>query len=470
MTLSPERLAQIKADQEAANKAGIVDIPSDVILASVDRARREQHAGPKSPETSSDNNASNTHNWPNPLANEAYHGLAGEIARVIEPHSESDPAAILIQLLTAFGSAIGREPYYLIEGDKHTTNIFVLLVGATAKGRKGTAWGRTRQVFEMIDDHWVRERVVKGLASGEGLIWAVRDPIIRRERNAGGEYEDKEIDPGIDDKRLLVIESEFASLLRAMERDGNTLSPLIRQAWDSGDLCSLTKNNQARASGALISIIGHVTSNELRRYLNRTETGNGFANRFLFVCVRRSKFLPEGGQLNTQDLQPYAERMASALGFARSITRVEKDAQARAMWARVYPKLAEGVPGLLGAVISRAEAQVIRLGMLYALLDQSTTIGVPQLEAALALWEYAEASAKHIFGAALGDPLADDILRALRAAKPHGLTRTEISALFKRHKDARSIGQALELLVREGLVDCRISQTEGRPAETWFAT
>jgi hypothetical protein len=204
--------------------------------------------------------------WPEPLSEDAYHGLAGKIVRLIEPHTEADPAAILVQLLTAFGSAIGRGPHWMIEGDLHTTNLFTVLVGDTSKGRKGTSWGRVRQLFALVDDYWVDQCVQSGLSSGEGLIWAVRDPVDKRgKQGKGGNLglEDGIEDTGISDKRLLVIEEEFASTLRVLSREGNTLSPVIRQAWDQGDLRSMSKNSSACATGALISMIGHVTADEL---------------------------------------------------------------------------------------------------------------------------------------------------------------------------------------------------------------
>lgn len=403
-------------------------------------------------------------NWPEPLPQEAYYGLAGEVVSTIEPHTEADTVAILVQLLIAFGSAIGRGPYYQVEGDIHATNEFALLVGKTSKGRKGISWGRVRQIHELIDDTWVRKRILSGLSSGEGLIWAVRDEVVR-ERNGKEEV----VVDGVDDKRLLVVQTEFASTLRVMARDGNTLSPTVRQAWDTGDLRTMTKNSPAMATGALISIIGHVTADELRHYLDRTEVGNGFANRFLHICVRRSKCLPEGGQLKPDDLAPYARRIDKALEFARSVDCVDMDDEARTIWREVYPQLSEGLPGLLGAVISRAEAHVVRLAMLYALLDHSAQIQAPHLRAALALWEYAEASARYVFGDALGNPMADDILRALRVTS-QGLNRTDISNLFKRHKDSQAIGGALDLLVREGYAHSHQEQTAGRAVEVWRAT
>src|SRR5215472_15610619 len=86
--------------------------------------------------------------WPVMEAS-AYHGLAGDIVRAISPHSEADPAALLIQLLASAGNAVGRGPYYQVEGDRHGPNIYAVLVGETAKGRKGTSGGRIRQIMEV---------------------------------------------------------------------------------------------------------------------------------------------------------------------------------------------------------------------------------------------------------------------------------------------------------------------------------
>src|SRR5207302_6658166 len=124
----------------------------------------------------------------------------------------ADPVDRLIQILAAAGNAIGRGPYDQVEGDRHGPNLYAVLVGETAKGRKGTAWGRVRQIMEVADPDWVGERVHSGLSSGEGVIWAVRDAIKHFERSgkgAGAERVEVTVDPGVADKRLYILESEF---------------------------------------------------------------------------------------------------------------------------------------------------------------------------------------------------------------------------------------------------------------------
>jgi hypothetical protein len=392
---------------------------------------------------------------------------------MIGPHSEADQTALLIQFLLVFGNIIGPSAHFLVESTHHHANLFAVLVGETAKGRKGTSWGQIRTIFQEVEPEWSQKRIVSGLSSGEGIIWAVHDSIeksepIREGRKVTG-YQSVLADEGVADKRLFVVEEEFSSPLRVMERQGATLSAVLRDAWGVGTLSSLTKNSPARATGTLISVLGHITRGELLRYLTETESANGFGNRFLWVAVKRSKCLPEGGALSAESLRPLMERLRSAIGFARTAGELRRDEDSKAMWARVYPELSEGRPGLFGSITSRAEAQVLRLSMIYALLDCSDTIRREHLLAALSVWEYCAASAQYIFGDSLGLPEADEILKALRET-PEGRTRSEISDLFRRHKKAAVIEQALRILEERGLARRHTTLTDGRSAEVWRAT
>jgi hypothetical protein len=169
----------------------------------------------------------------------------------------------------------------------------------------------------------------------------LRDPIEKKQPvKQKGRVIDYEImieDHGIKDKCLFVIESEFALALRVLAREGNTLSTLIRQAWDSGNLQTLTKNSPAKATGAHISMVGHITKEELLRYLNGTEAGNGFANRILWICVRRSKSLPEGGRIEEVDFAPLLNRLILAVDYARTVGEMRRDEAARELWHQIYP-------------------------------------------------------------------------------------------------------------------------------------
>lgn len=431
-----------------------------------------EHAQPALPPSSPSRSPSREPPWPTPHP-AAFYGLPGDIVRRLDPETEADPVALLVRLLVVVGVIVGRNPFAVVEGTRHYLNEFALFIGRTAKARKDTARGRIDALARVIAPEWFAHRVVSGLASGEGLAHAVRDKVERDEpvKEKGkptGEYTTTVTDPGEDDKRLFDNESEFSRVLRVTQRDGNTLSAILREAWDGNTLQSLVRNSPLRATDPHIGIVGNITVEELRRYLVESEVAGGTGNRFLMVLTRRSKVLPEGGQ--DIDMSDLLRRLADVIAWAQEKPReLRRDDAARAMWAKVYVRLTAEVPGLYGALTARAEAHVLRLSCLYAVLDKSDTVRVPHLRAALALWVYCASSVRHVFGNALGDPVADRILAAL-ANTPGGLNRTELHELFGRNLAAARLDHALGVLLEHGRARCeRIGGENGRSVELWRA-
>ena len=354
-----------------------------------------------------------------------------------------------------------------LENDQHFPNLFVLLAGETAKARKGLSAGRIRHIFDTADPDWTRECITGGMSSGEGILHAIRDPVYTMKDGVS-----EMADPGIEDKRLLLDEREFYSALEVMRREGNIVSRIVRDAWDCRPtLRTLTKNTHTRVTNAFISIVGHITIEELRQKLDHTSMANGYANRFIYGCVHRSKMLPFGGDaLDATDL---GMRTRTAIETARNFDRVNMTSAAMELWVAVYPQLSGEVVGLLGSLTARAEGQTIRLSLIYALLDGIGGIDRAHLEAALAVWAFCNASARLIFGDVTGDTIADAILRALRSAGATGKTRTEIYTLFNGNRRSGDIGRALELLMQRGKARTVTTPPppgrRGRPTETWYA-
>jgi hypothetical protein len=436
----------------------------EALAPKIQATRLEQHADSESSAPAA--------RWPKPLEAAALHGVAGILVKRLDPHTEADPAAILFQLLVGFGNLIGRTVYFAVEAHKHYCNMNAVLVGNTSKSRKGTSWGHVRALLGTIDSSW--KRPASGMSTGEGLIWAVRDPIEQqepiKEKGKVTGYQTVTIDEGVADKRLLCVEEEFSRVLKCANREHCTLSAVFRQAFDAGNLRILTKTNPAQATEAHISVIGHITQQELARHLTDTECANGFANRIPWVCVRRSKELPEGGNLHLEDFSDIEAQLKKAVAFAQTCGELRRDTEARELWRDVYHDLSAAKPGLFGAVTSRAEAYAVRLSLLYAVLDCADYIRREHLDAALAAWRYCEDSARYIFGESLGDPDADAILAALREAGATGLTRTDITEqVFNRHRSKEEIDRALNVLAECALAECKTHPTEGRAAERWSA-
>jgi hypothetical protein len=386
------------------------------------------------------------------LGEAALHGLAGLAVRTIAPHTEAHPAAILLQLLAVFGNLAGRGPHCMVDATRHNLNLYVVLVGDSSKARKGTSWSQIARLFAEVDHPWLSTRVTSARLTASGLVHALRDQQPPT------------------DRRLLALSEEFASVLHTLKRSNGHLSPLLRCAWDSGDLPNLEMHQNLQATGTHISLIAHITQRELAQYLPRTEAQNGFANRCLWAWVQRSNCLPEGGSLSTGDLSPVARELRRALDWAAATPEIlfRRDEAARDLWRDRYPALSQLRPGLRGAATSRAEAQVLRLSAIYAALDSTSVIGLPHLQAALAVWDYCYSSAALLFGTSTGDPIADRIREAIQASND-GLSKYQIRRLFHGHVEGSRIDAALEQLVALGALYAQSEATGGRPATLWSA-
>ena len=376
--------------------------------------------------------------WP-VLDPAAYHGVLGQIVRDIEPHSEADPAGILLQVLMAFGSTIGRRPFSPVGGDTHHCNLFAVMVGKTSQSRKGTSWGRAQQVFRAIQEC---PPIKGGLSSGEGLIDAVHDDIrkwVPGKKGSQGHFVIEK--PAVADKRLYVSESEFGRVFVVMGREGNRLSQVLRQAWETGEMGNVTKNDPLVATGAHISICGHITKDELFLRLNEVDIYNGMFNRVLWWCVRRSKILPEGGEPDIHKITNCLNDLKEVISWARGTGQLHRSEEAKELWNGIYRELTRELSGVYGAITSRAEAQVLRLSMIYALADKSVEIAPDHLRAALAVWNYARDSVRYLFSKELKDAKLIKAFRAIKKAGAKGISRRDLIVdVFQRHITADEVG------------------------------
>jgi rubrerythrin len=407
--------------------------------------------------------------FPVPSA-KCFDGLAGDFVRLAEPHTEASLIALLSQFLVYFGNIVGRSAHFKVEGDKHFTNLFCVLVGKTASGRKGTSFGRVREVFRGVDISHETDCLTSGLASGEGLLWHIRDAVYEEKTDKKTKrVETVCTDSGVSDKRLLVVEGEFSQVLRVQGREGNTLSSFIRNLWDTGTAKSLTKNSPLRATDAHVSIVGHITRGELVHTLSEVDAANGYANRIAFFAVERTKFLPFGSDIPEIETGKLRARIIEAVNFAKAIEQMTFTPNARKLWASHYQRLETSRFGYLAKITQRASPYVLRFSCIFALLDQSSQIKQSHLERALAVWQYSEDSARYIFGERLADQTAEKILTKLKENQENGLTRTEIRDLFDRHLNKEKIDLALQSLLENGLARVEKEETRGRPKETWFS-
>lgn len=400
--------------------------------------------------------------WPT-LSLAALPGLLGEFVEDACRNSEADPAAVAATFLVRFGIECGSGPYYMTGDTRHAARINAVIVGDSSKARKGTSAGPVKAVFTGLESGC---RTSPGpLSSGEGMIYAVRDEQRSwnvDKKTGAGEWQ--VVDPGIDDKRLFILDEEFSNALNATKREGNTLSGIIRGLYDDGNAAPLTKSNRIETTGAHVGIVSHTTHAELKLRLTENEQLNGFGNRFLWVCARRQGLVPfpeaMPDELKNTHRRLIAERLQHAFKGGRYILSPE----ARELWEEEYPRLSMAHKGLAGCMVNRGEAHTVRLALIFAILSLHHQIDRGDLEAALAFWQYCQQSALYLFGAEPADRRKAKILTALTALPRKRMTRNEIrEQVFQKHLSSDALTALLAEMQDEHLVDVVAEQTNGAP-------
>ena len=393
--------------------------------------------------------------WP-VIRRVAFLGIIGDFVDLACRNSEADPVAVLITLLVRCGIEAGTGPHVMVGESRHHARLFAVITGASSKARKGTSKGPVDTLFRNIISTCP---VSPGpLSSGEGLIYAVRDE--QQEFDAKSQ-EWRTTDPGAEDKRLTVIDEEFAGAMQATKREGNTLSAILRGFWDEGKASPLTKSNRIKATDAHVGIISHTTLAELQKLLTENEKLNGFGNRFLWVLARRSKLVSRPSPMPDDEVCRIAKIFAARLGEAGGRGRFTFTTEAAELWDSVYPELTADHDGAAGCMVNRGEAQVIRLSLIYAILAGHHRIEIDDLHAALALWDYCYKSALQIFGC---EPIDRNRLKLIEALKSDGgiLTRTQIMVeVFRGHMKQTTLDALLARMVAGGIIVIEEIRTPG---------
>jgi len=396
--------------------------------------------------------------WP-ALSGDAFPGWIGDFVKMACEHSEADPAAVLVTLLGRFAAEVGAGPYVNIGDARHRARTNAAIVGSSSKSRKGTSKQSVDRLFNEIPS---AARCTPGpLSSGEGLIYAVRDEVIEFNKK---KQEYVTVDPGVIDKRLFVLDEEFAAALNCTKREGNTLSAIIRGFFDDGNAEPLTKSFRIKATGAHVVIVTHITEMELISLLSQIQMSNGFGNRFLWILSRRQKLMALPSPMPDSEVDQIRKIVIERIESARDLKAVGMSDDAKKLWIESYPGLTMAFEGVTGSVVNRIEAHAIRLALIYALCAGHSKIEVDDLKAALALVEYSRRSAVRIFGSAVGDKKKIKIIDALRSSDNHEMTISEISNnVFKRNINSDDLHKLLSELESSKLIVLEKSPTGGAP-------
>lgn len=377
--------------------------------------------------------------------------------------TEAHPMAVAIHYVAYFAAHIGQQRYIRIGNDKHGLGFYGILVGRSGKV-KGTAEAQagfierlaTSQLQEQFG--YIPPRKLSGLSSGEGLIQVIKDP------------EDENDDKGITDKRLLVTESEYANVLTQDQRSGNTLSMVLRDAFDGKTLSNITVCPRM-ATSPHVSIIGHITPGELTGHKSFvSQTANGALNRNLIFFARRERTEPIPRAYSREEVEGLSQWFADSVIRARDEATTDNylDKQVgreMIMSSDAYALITEeyhlreaaqdAMPELLANMVSRHRVFVWRLSAIFALMDNTDIVQADHVRQAYCWLDYSAASIRYLLNTASQEAeqekvisLADTVYEFLLTYdNGSGASSTEISKfLFSNNKKAEEISAALKSL------------------------
>jgi hypothetical protein len=422
----------------------------------------------------------------------AYPGVLAQAVALACENTEAVPASVAGAMLASFAARFGRALYFDVGDQRLSLNVYLLAVGPTGKGRKGTSDALPDRVWEHVDgdirsfkfedflgqDMYLRLDApvrMHGVASGEGIIDKIKD-----------RYHEITGEPVLTDKRLLIKLPEFAQVLTVAARDGNTLSEVLRNGFDGLTLETGAKRTPIAATRPHVCLAGHITATEYVNKASQVDAANGLLNRFVTYYSVRSKIVPHPTRTPDAQVRELATRVTQNVfalfdGTGREVTidtrhavRIRLDKAAHALWSAEYPRLTTRrySTETVGNLMQRAESNALRMAALVAAINGSAVITPQYLKAGIAWVEHAADVAEHVFSsfkarlaAKRKHDLADTILRHLRDLGGKDVPLKDLTyALKQRHVKASTQDRmaALQVLANGAPPQVRIATAPGK--------
>ncbi|MEV5299038.1 DUF3987 domain-containing protein [Amycolatopsis methanolica] len=381
----------------------------------------------------------------------AFDCYLGFLVSKLDATTEADPVAVLASLLCAAGVHLGQGPHVRAGDDPHPLLVWPLIVGRTSAGRKGTSWSTARRLIAAADPEFHRDNIKSGLSSGEGLAerFAIKD-------DDPSELEHRDL-------RLMVMEAEWGGVMAKMRREGNSLSAILRSAWEGGDLSTLTVTARV-APNSHVGILAHITPQEFRAKISDSDLAGGTYNRFLPLAVARSKFLPFSQGADPTVLEQLGREFATRLSAGSELGTLGFTDDAAALWRALYIEFSTDTHERpqVEQFISRAVPNCLRIAAIHAALDGEPAIHPAHLRAAAALVRYSIDSARAIF---TDTDTPARLIAWIAEAGQTGRTRKEITTgFFGGNTKAQQISAVLDPLVTSGLlVRSTRPRADGKP-------
>ncbi|GIU38628.1 hypothetical protein L2719_15090 [Shewanella schlegeliana] len=386
-------------------------------------------------------------------------GLIGDISHLLSSGSEASEEFIAAHSLIRISISIPRGyitlPYGATFTEPRLNAIFVQSTG----GGKGVSEKQTNAIFNLAGELNNTEQPIAlharihsgGLSTGEGISYELRDDSTDSKGN---------FIQGQNDKRLIVVEAEFANLLAKCNQKTSILSGIIRKLFDGESLEPLTKTDRTSCTDPHVGILGHITATELVSRLDDTSIYNGFLNRFTICCGMPQELQPFPKIPCPDKMAELAKKLNDVLIWVNQEKRVLGMSDCyRELWEDKYAYLKQlgAKDSIEQSLLTRAPHYATMYAMLFAVLDKSNVINSSHLTSALAWIEYWHQSIIYIFdtekdkiNANEKSKIANDVLQSIenliKQNNGQPTDRTPLQKAVGKKYNSQQVSDALQSL------------------------
>ncbi|EPB6687166.1 DUF3987 domain-containing protein [Vibrio alginolyticus] len=400
---------------------------------------------------------------PPKLRPEGLKGLIGHIANDLSDGTEASAEFIAAYLKVRLSSCIPRGFAEMPFGAFVTQpRINCLLALPTGEG-KGLAEKQANAVIntaQKLLENTVSEhsdlpfysRVhAGGLSTGEGIAFELRDDSVNKKG---------EIEHGVKDKRLCVVESEFANLLIKCNTRDSILSGTIRKLFDGDPIEPMTKTDRTSCNEPHAHIVGYIPPKELVVRMDSVSISNGFANRFPIYSGIQQLHQPIPKVIDRTVLESHAKELNKIITWCHQEKRTLTMSDCyKNLWIEKYSDLKQigAKDSIEQSLMTRAPHYATMYAMLFAMFDMSTTVTSDHLKSSLAWIDYWHDSVRYIFNpeadafkAEKNNLQALEVLNTIRTLITENggqpITRTPLQQALGKNYTSKQVTDLLKLL------------------------
>lgn len=367
------------------------------------------------------------------LPETAWHGLTKEFRELVGSRTEASYSYHLFTFLLAVGAFLGRS-VYIEKAGKHYPNLFVVLVGPSGGGRKGTAMDFGMDLVKALDPSIGITRTIDSREGFSDYLQGLQEKQSH-----------------LDYISAIVRLSELRSLIDKSKMEGvRNIVPMLCEAYDCPESLDVqTRHNKVCVTNPTVALLAGTTMRWVEG-ITEADLQGGLGNRIAWCPGLPGEALPDPPPLEQQSWNKLIHGIHDVGRYWREkkSTAFTFTSEAAQQWNKqIYPELyghRQDEP-LIAVLSERLQNHCLKAALIFAALDGKPIIEAKHLDAAYALTTFLYDALWYLFRGFGASPMAQldqKIIEIVRQSGPEGIRQREIKRRLWRI-DAETLNRRL---------------------------